>query len=40
MARKKPSISIKKTKDGLQIIRKMYDDLGKVIKTQIEAVRK
>jgi len=38
--RKKPSIKIKQTKNGLQIIKTMYDDFGKVVKKQIEAINK
>ena len=38
--RKKPSIKIKTTKGGIQIIKTMYDDFGKVIQKQIEAVGK
>ena len=38
--RKKPSIKVKTTKNGIQIIKTMYDDFGKVIQKQIEAVGK
>lgn len=40
MASRKPSISIKKTKNGLQIIQKMYDDFGNVVKKHVESVKK
>ena len=40
MASRKPSISIKRTKNGIQIIQKMYDDFGNVIKRQVESVNK
>lgn len=38
--RRKPTIKVKKTKDGLEIIKTMYDQFGKVMQKQIEAVRK
>jgi hypothetical protein len=38
--RKKPSIRVKKTKFGLEIIKTIYDDYGKVLKKQIESVGK
>lgn len=38
--RKKPSIKVKQTKNGLQIVKTMYDDFGKVVQKQIEAIKK
>jgi len=38
--RTKPSIRIKKTKFGLEIIKTIYDDYGKVLKKQVEAIGK
>lgn len=39
MARK-PSLRIKKTKNGLEIIKTVYDDYGKVLKRHVELVGK
>jgi hypothetical protein len=39
MARK-PSITVKRDRYGLKIIKTMYDDFGKAIKKQIESVGK
>jgi hypothetical protein len=38
MVRKKPSIRIKQTKNGLEIIKTMYDSIGNVIAKQVENV--
>lgn len=38
MARRKPSIRIKKTKTGLEIIKKFYDSVGKVVKQEVEII--
>lgn len=38
--RKKPSIKVKQTKNGLMIIKTLYDDFGKVLKKQVEDVVK
>jgi len=40
LIRKKPSIKIKNTKFGLEIIKTVYDEFGKVLSKQVEAVRK
>ena len=38
--RKKPSIKIRKTKHGLEIVKTLYDEFGQVLKKQVEAIRK
>jgi hypothetical protein len=38
MVRTKPSIRIKSTKNGLQIIKTMYNGFGKVMQKQIETI--
>jgi len=40
MARRKPSIRVKSTKDSIKIIKTIYDEFGKVVKKQIEAIKK
>lgn len=40
MARTKPSIKIKRTKTGIEIIKTLYDNLGHVLNKQIEAIPK
>jgi len=37
---RKPSIRIKKSKYGLEIVKTFYDDFGKAVRKQIEAVGK
>lgn len=38
--RKKPSIKIKKTKHGIEIVKTLYDEFGNVLKKQVEAITK
>jgi hypothetical protein len=38
--RTKPSIRIKKTKFGIDIIKTIYDDFGNIMKKQVERVKK
>jgi len=38
--RTKPSIRVKKTKFGLEIIKTIYDAYGKVLKKQVESIGK
>jgi len=38
--RKKPSIKVKKTKHGLEIVKTLYDEFGNVLKKQVEAIVK
>jgi len=40
MKQRKPSVSVKKTKNGIEIVTKFYNEFGKVVKKQVEAVRK
>jgi hypothetical protein len=40
LVRTKPSISVKKTKFGLEIIKTVYDEFGKVVTKQVEAIKK
>lgn len=40
MARRKPSVSIKKNKDWLEIITTKYDKFGRKIEKQIEKIFK
>jgi hypothetical protein len=40
LIRSKPSIKVKKTKLGLEIIRTIYDEFGKVLSKQVEAIKK
>lgn len=40
MGRRKPSIRIKKIKDGFEIIKTFYDEFGKAIKKQTDAIIK
>jgi hypothetical protein len=37
--RTKPSIRIKKTKFGIDIIKTIYDDFGKIMKKQVETIK-
>ena len=38
--RKKPSIKIRKSKNGLEIVRTLYDEFGNVLKHQVESITK
>ena len=40
MGKRKPSIAVKKTRGGLEIWKTHYDEFGKVMKKQLEAVVK
>lgn len=38
--RTKPTIRVKQTKFGLEIIKTVYDEFGNVLKKQVEAIKK
>lgn len=40
MPKRKPSIAIKKTRIGLEIWKTHYDEFGKVMRKQLEAIVK